>query len=654
MKKYIFFLLTAWANLGATSAHAQTQPANDLCTNAISVACGNTVSSRTTGATTTGAPGIFCGTNITAPGVWFKFIGNGDSVSLDLCSGSDYDTKLHVFSGSCSVLQCVVGNDDACGTQSKVGFTSQDNTTYYVYISGFGSSTGNYQMDITCYDSTYDPPTPKPFTQLGNDLNGEARGEEFGWSVSLSHNGDTMAVGTPVDGNGINAGRVRIYAYDANSDSWNQLGSDIVGEAAEDFLGSSVSLSADGRRVAIGASGNDGNGTDAGHTRIYEYDATTTSWNQVGSDIDGETFYDRSGYSVSLSADGRRVAIGAPFNDGYDDASFLSGHTRIYEYDASTTTWTQLGRDIDGETEDDQSGRSVSLSADGRRVAIGAIYNDGNGTDAGHTRIYEYDASTTTWTQLGRDIDGEAEDDQSGYSVSLSADGRRVAIGAYLNDGDGEDAGHTRIYEYNASSSSWTQLGSDIDGEATDDFSGSSVSLSADGRRVAIRALNNDGNGTNSGHTQIYEYDATTTGWTQLGSDIDGEAVGDESGFSVSLSADGSRVAIGAPFNDGNVIDAGHVRVFQLAASTSTKEKQATTTGQVQVFANGNALILRDEARVLDPATQIRLFDLTGREVLRAPATAQEVISLDGLNPGIYLYRLEGSAIQQAGKVAVR
>ena len=77
--------------------------------------------------------------------------------------------------------------------------------------------------------------------------------------------------------------------------------------------------------------------------------------------------------------------------------------------------------------------------------------------------------------QLGSDIDGEAAEDISGYSVSLDSDGDRVAIGAYKNDGNGSDAGHVRIYSWDGSS--WSQLGSDIDGEAAGDNSGVSVSL---------------------------------------------------------------------------------------------------------------------------------------------------------------------------------
>ncbi|SVA35959.1 uncharacterized protein METZ01_LOCUS88813, partial [marine metagenome] len=72
------------------------------------------------------------------------------------------------------------------------------------------------------------------------------------------------------------------------------------------------------------------------------------------------------------------------------------------------------------------------------------------------------------WKQLGSDIDGEAVGDESGRSVSLSSDGTIVAIGAALNNGNGISAGHVRVYQY--ASGSWTQLGSDIDGEAVGDY----------------------------------------------------------------------------------------------------------------------------------------------------------------------------------------
>ena len=412
------------------------------------------------------------------------------------------------------------------------------------------------------------------WTQVGDDIDGEASGDFSGFSVSLSADGSRVAIGADLNnGNGLSAsGHVRIYQND--NGTWTKVGDDIDGEASGDNSGFSVSLSPDGSRVAIGATGNDGNGTSSGHVRIYEYTSIDNEWTQVGGDIDGEAEDDRSGFSVSLSVDGSRVAIGAIRNGGNETNS---GHVRIYEYTSIDNEWTKVGGDIDGEAEDDNSGFSVSLSADGSRVAIGADLNDGNnGTNSGHVRIYEYTSIDNEWTQVGGDIDGEAEDDKSGFSVSLSADGSRVAIGAPRNDGNGTNSGHVRIYEYTSIDNEWTQVGGDINGEKADDNSGVSVSLSADGSRVAIGADLNDGNnGTNSGHVRIYEYTSIDNEWTQVGDDIDGEAEDDKSGASVSLSADGSTVAIGAAYTNN---DKGQVRIYQLIETEQPVQPASTLT----------------------------------------------------------------------------
>jgi hypothetical protein len=394
-------------------------------------------------------------------------------------------------------------------------------------------------------------------TQIGLDIDGEAARDRSGLTVSSSSDSSIVAIGAYLnDGNGINSGQVRVYKY--VSGTWTQIGSDIDGEAAGDESGWAVSLSSNGSTVAIGAMYNAGNGTDAGQVRVYENISGT--WTQVGSDIDGEAAGDYSGRSVSLSSDGSTVAIGANLNDGNGTDA---GQVRVYENISGT--WTQVGSDIDGEAANDESGYSVSLSSDGSTVAIGAVFNDANGTNSGHVRIYKNISGT--WTQVGSDIDGEAAGDYSGRSVSLSSDGSTVAIGAKLNDGNGTDAGHVRVYEN--VSGTWTQMGSDIDGEAAGDHSGGSVSLSSDGSTVAIGGHRNNGNGTDAGHVRIYKSLSGT--WTQKGSDIDGEAAGDYSGRSLSLSSDGSTVAIGAKFNDGNGADAGHVRVYSVCfTSTST------------------------------------------------------------------------------------
>ena len=157
---------------------------------------------------------------------------------------------------------------------------------------------------------------------------------------------------------------------------------------------------------------------------------------QKGLDIDGEVAGDSSGYSVSMT-NSNTIAIGAVQNDGNGSDA---GHVRIYSWNG--LAWMQKGTDIDGEVSGDRSGRSLSMP-DSNTVAIGAINNDGNGTEAGHVRIYSWNGST--WAQKGIDIDGEAASDQSGYSVSMP-DSNIVAIGANTNSGNGAVSGHVRIY----------------------------------------------------------------------------------------------------------------------------------------------------------------------------------------------------------------
>jgi hypothetical protein len=310
---------------------------------------------------------------------------------------------------------------------------------------------------------------------------------------------------------------------------------------------------------------------------VYEW--INSSWVQRGLDIDGEASGDTSGFSVSLSADGSIVAIGARGNDGNGSDS---GHVRVYAW--TGTSWVQCGLDIDGEAAGDYSGINVSLSADGSIVAIGATYNDGNGSNSGHVRVYEYNG--TSWVQRGADIDGEAEDDSSGFRVSLSANGSIVAIGTIHNDGNGTNSGHVRVYEYNGTS--WVQRGADINGEAAFDQSGNSVSLSVDGSIVAIGA---NGNANYRGHVRIYKWNGTS--WVQRLTDIDGEAAGDQSGYSVSISADGSIVAIGATYNDGNGSNSGHVRVYEYTEGIQTQIDTISAAVSAEAVARASALDLK-------------------------------------------------------------
>ena len=345
----------------------------------------------------------------------------------------------------------------------------------------------------------------------------------------------------------------------AQAQEWTQIGANLNGEASLDYFGYKVSLSSDGSVLAVGGYQNDASGTDAGHVRIFQNNAG--NWEQIGNDIDGEAAQDHSGRALSLSADGSIVAIGAMYNNGNGTNS---GHVRIFENIGEV--WTQIGDDIDGENANDFSGFSVCLSADGTIVAIGSVDSDGNGIDSGQVRIFKNIANN--WSQIGGNINGETAGDFSGYSVGLSDDGTIVAIGAYKNDGNGTKSGHVRVFQNNGGS--WTQYGNDIDGEAANDYSGIAVSLSSDGSIVAIGAYGNDGSFPEAGHVRVYQYNTGT--WSQIGDDIDGEAANDLSGTAISLSSDGNILAIGARGNGGNGVNSGHVRVYQNNAGTWTQK----------------------------------------------------------------------------------
>jgi hypothetical protein len=148
--------ITACYGIFAIDLFVMPPPPNNLCENAFELSCGMSVSGyETSFATNTNAPDA-CGTALdTAPGVWHTLTipTDGDyNVSVDTF-GSVFDTKLGVFSGNCNDLICIGGNDDSGGTaQSKVLFTGAAAQTYYIYVTGFNTSSGVYDINIACED----------------------------------------------------------------------------------------------------------------------------------------------------------------------------------------------------------------------------------------------------------------------------------------------------------------------------------------------------------------------------------------------------------------------------------------------------------------------------------------------------------------------
>ena len=347
--------------------------------------------------------------------------------------------------------------------------------------------------------------------QKGNTINGEESRDEFGWSVSISSDGSIIAVGAHWNKEGgIKSGHVRIYEFDGTD--WVQLGNDIDGENPGDQFGESVSLSSNGLTLAIGAPFYDANTNDAwiGHVKIYQYDGI--NWVQKGSNIVGESRINRSGWSVSLSAHGSYVAIGAPRNN---DNGGAAGHVRVYEFDG--TDWVQVGNDIDGKSANDFSGYSVSISDDGLSVAIGSPRNSKHKTAAGQVRIYEFNG--TNWIQKGGDINGEGADDLLGFSLSMNSDGSVVAIGAVFNQEKGFEAGHAQIYKFKGNN--WVQQGNDIDAESSFNWAGHSVAIDSIGLIVAIGAPVYSDIANRAGHVRVFQFnDPIGLGETSLNEEI--------------------------------------------------------------------------------------------------------------------------------------
>jgi len=431
------------------------------------------------------------------------------------------------------------------------------------------------------------------WAQLDSTIVGATVGAFAGQSVALSIDGSTLAVGSL---DPVNPGSVRVYAFSGGA--WDQLGSDIVGENAGDSFGLSLALNAAGNILAVGAPFNDAGGTNSGHVRVYTWSGV--DWVRLGADLSGEAQFDFSGISVALSARGNRLVVGAFGNDA-DGPGTEYGHARVYEY--QNAHWVLLGSDIDGEAPGDQSGYSVDISADGNKLAVGARFNNGDGgASSGHVRVFVW--TGVGWEQLGDDMYGGGSGDTSTI-FSLSDDGTTVAVGAHVNDGDsaGPNSGHARVYKFNGAT--WTQVGADLDGSAANDGFGSSVSLNSDGTVLAVGA---PGAGA-GGSVKVYKYDDAA--WTQIANDIQGDAAIGRAG-QVSLDGAGLKVGVGDPQANGFL---GNARVFQTIPPSPPSVASGAGSDGTHIFARDvNTSIDTDGSLPTDmPSAKSRRIPSTGR-----------------------------------------
>jgi len=469
------------------------------------------------------------------------------------------------------------------------------------------------------------------FAQLGTSILGHAVGDEWGTSVALDSSGSVLAAGSPSASG--SQGRVRVFAWDGSA--WVQRGAHLEGEATGDFFGQSVSLSADGSVLAVGAPFNAGGGIDRGHVRVFSWDGS--AWVQRGGDIDGLVNGERSGGAVDISADGSRVVIGARLSGTLGTPE---GAVRVYQW--SGAAWVQLGATISGAS-GDRLGTAVAISADGAAIIAGGPSASAN---AGVARVYGWNG--TAWTQKGSDIAGAAAGDLLGSAVDIDSSGSTILIGAPRNDAGGSDAGAVSVYSF--SGASWNRLGSDTRGLAASAQWGSSVSLSADGRSYVAGA---PASSAQQGYAQAYRL--VSGEWSAWGSAIVGVAAGDQAGASVAIAGSAPRVAMGAPKHDNPFADAGQVRVFAYPIA-QTDEPAAGVAGialhvlgPVGRQVEGSTVHIA-AYRVMPDSTYSLHMQARGSQLGRVLATGRvspaghldQKVLLDRLSPGSYTLTLRG------------
>ena len=376
-------------------------------------------------------------------------------------------------------------------------------------------------------------------------------------------------------------GRVQVFAFDEGTQSWEELGADLLPgpNGLIGDWGNYLSISDNGTVLAVGGARDSTGGSLAGAVHVFEWNATATSWDQRGQAIIGNAC-EGTGPS-DISGDGAVLAVGGLYQTDAcgDGALDYAGRVRVFEWDALTSSWGQRGADLAGSSAGDRCGHAVSISDDGSVVAFGCPKGPTQylaDTPQGYGRVFEWDAGTSTWVQRGADISAGSSEEKFAQTTALSGDGTVLALGApYYSTSPtpgppARFAGLVRVFAW--SCGAWQQAGADFVGESSYALLGMSASLSSAGTVLALGLPGThddkdsfsgsydwvDGKG---GTIQVYEWNGGTTSWDPLVDDIDSESwihdytyaeayfyyvlTGPALGKAVRLAGDGSAVAVG-------------------------------------------------------------------------------------------------------------
>ncbi|MEM7162413.1 MAG: T9SS type A sorting domain-containing protein, partial [Bacteroidota bacterium] len=414
--------------------------------------------------------------------------------------------------------------------------------------------------------------------QIGQDIQGEDPDDFFGSDVAISDDGNTIIISAKSnDGGANNGGSVRVFTLE--NGLWEQKGFDIDGIITFDDFGQSVTCSEDGNRIAIAASGNDNDFSGAGEVKVFDWNGFF--WDQVGEDINGDTFGANFGVDMEMTPNGNTLIVGGQYAE--NAALDAAGSVRVFDFDGNN--WVQRGLNINGFFEFDVLGESVAITPDGITLVVGAPGNDDQGNGSGMTQIWDWDGSD--WVQRGDNIYGEEANDRSGSSVDISSDGNTVVISSPSNNDAGSASGQVRVYEWLGSF--WFNKGQDINPGSTGDRFGEQVKISSDGNVIAISSENFDFPLSNIGVVVFYRWDGSQ--WIEFGEPIYGEDEGDFSGEKIALTSDATGMIIASRTNDDGGNNAGEVRVYGLPSCSSVPNSVSINSCGEFELPSGNAIV---------------------------------------------------------------
>jgi len=377
---------------------------------------------------------------------------------------------------------------------------------------------------------------------------------------------------------------------------------------ADAYFGYSCSISSDGTRAIVGArTDNATGGTNSGAAYIFVQGGS--SWVQESKLVPSDSeVHAQFGYSCSISSDGTRAIVGA----AYDDATGGTDPGAAYVFTRSGTSWVQESKLVPSDSEVSALfGWSCSISDDGTRAIVAALYDDATGgTDSG--AAYVFTRTGTSWVQEIKLVPSDSEANALfGHSCSISSDGTRAIVGAPYDDATGgTDSG--AAYIFTRSGTSWAQESKLVpsDSEAGAQF-GISCSISSDGTRAIVGAYADDATGgTNSG--AAYVYSRTGTSWVQesklVPSDSEASA---QFGWSCSISSDGTRAIVGAHYDDATGgVNSGAAYIFTRSGTSWAQEiKLVASDGEVSALFGRSCSISGDGMRAIVGAD---LDDATG------------------------------------------